>query len=101
MPKGDNSLLPHQPPLPVSTWTLVLRDTGRSAGRTHTSAALCANLHVASSQAKQRGGPPMWWTNAGSLCQVSCALLRPGYMHGMLSLDRAYMMNELEGLIVF
>lgn len=40
-------------------------------------------------------------TNAGSLRQVSCTLFRPGYMHGMLSLDGVYVMDELEGLIVF
>jgi hypothetical protein len=101
MPKV-NRLLPHKSPLPVSTWTLVLRNSGRSVGRTHTSAAPCANLHVAFSQAKQsKGAPPCWWTNAGSLCQVSCTLFRLGDMHGMLSLDRAYMVDELEGLIVF
>lgn len=38
-----------------------------------------------------------------------CRLIAPGflhaislgYMHSMLSLDRAYLMDELEGLIVF
>lgn len=73
MPKDDRLLAPTS--LTLASLDLDPSNTGRSTGRTHTSAALCANVHVAFSQAKERGSP-----HVGGPMPAHCARFPARYL---------------------
>lgn len=100
MPKGDR-LLPHRLSLRVLTWTLaILDDQPAELLPPRLCVPICMwHFHRPNKERSPHVGGPMPAHRARFPASLHAISL--GYMHSMLSLDRAYMMDELEGLIVF